>query len=126
MFQNRILIFFKIRRATPGTLACIIYLYCLQVPCVFNGGLLAITAIVPLNAKSVNRKVGYNKPSSYSNIIYIFRMCIDHGSNINCLDRKGGQTPLYLAASEQCLPVLKLLLEQGADASIPCQVEWDG
>ena len=57
--------------------------------------------------------------------IYIFRMCIDHGSNINCLDRKGGQTPLYLAASEQCLPVLKLLLEQGADASIPCQVEMD-
>ena len=52
-------------------------------------------------------------------------MCIDHGSNINCLDRKGGQTPLYLAASEQCLPVLKLLLEQGADASIPCQVEMD-
>ncbi|XP_023321012.1 ankyrin-2-like, partial [Eurytemora carolleeae] len=49
------------------------------------------------------------------------KMCIDHGSNINCLDRKGGQTPLYLAASEQCLPVLKLLLEQGADASIPCQ-----
>ena len=55
-FQNRILIFFKIQRDTPGTLVSIIYLDCLQAQYCLNGGLLPITTTVPLNVESGTRK----------------------------------------------------------------------
>jgi ankyrin repeat protein len=51
-----------------------------------------------------------------------YRLCVAAGGNVNAKDRKGGQTPLYLAAAEKQWECVKYLLEKGADPSIPCQV----
>ncbi len=48
------------------------------------------------------------------------------GGNLNAKDRKGGQTPLYLAAAAKQWDCVKYLLESGADSSIPCQVRKGG
>ncbi len=48
------------------------------------------------------------------------------GGNLNAKDRKGGQTPLYLAAAAKHWDCVKYLLESGADSSIPCQVRKGG
>ena len=49
-------------------------------------------------------------------------MCVTAGGNVNAKDRKGGQTPVYLAAAAKQWDCVKYLLESGADSSIPCQV----
>ncbi len=53
-------------------------------------------------------------------------MCVKAGGNQNAKDRKGGQTPLYLAAAAKQWDCVKYLLESGADSSIPCQVRKGG
>ena len=49
-------------------------------------------------------------------------MCVTAGGNVNAKDRKGGQTPVYLAAAAKQWDCVKFLLKSGADSSIPCQV----
>ncbi len=52
----------------------------------------------------------------------LYRLCVKAGGNLNAKDRKGGQTPLYLATAAKQWDCVKYLLESGADSSIPCQV----
>jgi Ankyrin repeats (3 copies) len=49
---------------------------------------------------------------------------VSAGGDVNAKDRKGGQTPLYLAAAANQWECVKYLVEHGADSSIPCQVSW--
>jgi hypothetical protein len=63
------------------------------------------------------------------NFLLLYRLCVKAGGNLNAKDRKGGQTPLYLAAAAKQWDCVKYLLESGADSSIPCQVRkvgWGG
>jgi len=49
------------------------------------------------------------------------KILIERGAGLNITDNKGGQTPLYIAAAGNCFNAVKLLMDSGADASIPCQ-----
>eukprot|EP00090_Calanus_glacialis_P040395 TRINITY_DN7041_c0_g1_i5.p1 TRINITY_DN7041_c0_g1~~TRINITY_DN7041_c0_g1_i5.p1 ORF type:complete len:976 (-),score=208.34 TRINITY_DN7041_c0_g1_i5:92-3019(-) len=49
------------------------------------------------------------------------KVLIERGAGLNITDNKGGQTPLYIAAAGGCFDAVKLLMDSGADASIPCQ-----
>ncbi len=60
------------------------------------------------------------------NFLLLCRLCVKAGGNLNAKDRKGGQTPLYLAAAAKQWDCVKYLLESGADSSIPCQVRKGG
>jgi len=55
------------------------------------------------------------------NYLQCVKVLIERGAGLNLVDNKGGQTPLYVAAAGGCFPAVKLLMESGADASIPCQ-----
>jgi len=55
------------------------------------------------------------------NYLQCVKVLIERGAGLNLIDNKGGQTPLYVAAAGGCFPAVKLLMESGADASIPCQ-----
>jgi len=49
------------------------------------------------------------------------KVLIERGAGLNVTDNKGGQTPLYIAAAGSSFAAVKILMDSGADASIPCQ-----
>jgi len=61
---------------------------------------------------------GKDKEEKYLQCV---KVLIERGAGLNIPDNKGGQTPVYIAAAGGSFAAVKLLMDSGADASIPCQ-----
>jgi hypothetical protein len=76
--------------------------------------------IICTHGEDVNAESGYHgtplRAASYKGHIDVVRILLDHGANVNTIDKK--KTPLNSAFSGGHLEILRLLLEHGADVDV--------
>ncbi|KAH9985146.1 hypothetical protein BJV77DRAFT_1071565 [Russula vinacea] len=74
--------------------------------------------IIYAHGEDVNAKSGYHetplRAASYNRHMDVVRVLLDHGANVNTIDKKN--TPLSSAYDGKHLEIMRLLLEHGADA----------
>ena len=74
--------------------------------------------IIYAHGEDVNAKSGYHetplRAASYKGHMDVVRVLLEHGANINTIDKKN--TPLSSAYDGKHLEIMRLLLEHGADA----------
>jgi ankyrin repeat protein len=87
--------------------------------CGFSG---VASYIICTHGEDVNALSGYHgtplRAASYKGHIDVVRVLLDHGANVNTIDKK--KTPLTSAYGGRHLEIMRLLLEHGADVDA-----WD-
>ena len=83
-------------------------------------GLSGLANYICTHGEDVNVESGNHgtplRAASYSGHIDVVRVLLDHGANVNTIDKK--KTPLYSAYRGGYLKIMRLLLEHGSDADV--------
>ncbi|WP_257266457.1 ankyrin repeat domain-containing protein [Endozoicomonas sp. ONNA2] len=96
----------------------------LPIDACISGDLYALEKILGHNPQIINRYPDLIWSAAYNGKSECLKLMLNTGLDINAQDSQG-QTPLFRAVLSRKLSVVKLLLDEGANANLPCLKELE-